>query len=235
MSSNDPDQIRQDIERTRADLSYDVNVLADETNPKNIAQRQKDKAVEGVKDTARNLKERIMGSDDQDQYRQGQYGERYGYASNDPSVAGQAGQKLGEAKDAVADAAQQAKYKAQQAPREVRQSVRGNPLAAGLIAFGLGSLIGGLIPASRYESRAADQLKEKAAPLVDEVKGMAQDAVESVKPAAQEAVESVKQTAVEAKDNVAGQAQAAKDNVTDQAQASKENVQAAHEADKQGF
>src|SRR5919199_3012292 len=58
--TNDPDQIRADIERTRQNLSSDVNALADEVNPKNIAQRQVDKVTSKVG----GLKDRVMGSND---------------------------------------------------------------------------------------------------------------------------------------------------------------------------
>ena len=46
--SNDPDQIREQIERTRADLSSNVNTLADTVNPAHAAKRQ----VSKVKDVA---------------------------------------------------------------------------------------------------------------------------------------------------------------------------------------
>ena len=61
-TSDDPDEIRADIERTRAALSDDVDELAEAVNPKNVAQRQVDK----VKEAASNVKERVMGSDDDD-------------------------------------------------------------------------------------------------------------------------------------------------------------------------
>ena len=47
-TSNDPDQIRADIERTRAELSYNVDSLTDTANPKNIADRQVDKVKGAV-------------------------------------------------------------------------------------------------------------------------------------------------------------------------------------------
>lgn len=242
MSTNDPDQIREEIERTRANLSYDVNALADEANPKNVAQRQADKAVEGVRSGIRNVKERIMGSDDSYDQRYDQYG-RDPYGHEDRSVTDRArdaasdaketvGEKVDDARHFVSDKAGDARQAAQQAPREVRSQVRGNPLAAGLIAFGVGSLIGSLFPATRYESRAADTIKDKAQPVVDEVKDLAKDAVDQVKPAAQGAVDQVKQAAQDAKDNVADQAEAAKDNTVHQAQDAKDNVQYVHDQDK---
>ena len=58
--SSNPDEIRADIERTRAELSRNVDTLGDTVNPKNIATRQ----VDRVKDRARNLRDSIMGSPD---------------------------------------------------------------------------------------------------------------------------------------------------------------------------
>jgi hypothetical protein len=46
-TSNDPDEIRADIERTRAALSDDVDDLAESVKPKNVAQRQVDKVKGG--------------------------------------------------------------------------------------------------------------------------------------------------------------------------------------------
>ena len=67
--SNDPDEIRADIERTRAELSDNVDALADTANPKNIAKRQASR----VKQAAVGVKEHIMGSDDP--YDSGRVGE----------------------------------------------------------------------------------------------------------------------------------------------------------------
>ena len=68
-TSSDPDEIRAEIERTRAALSDDVDALTDAANPKNIAKRQADKAkdaVTGVKDrvmgVADDVKDKVMGA-----------------------------------------------------------------------------------------------------------------------------------------------------------------------------
>ena len=41
-TSSDPEQIRAEIEQTRSSLSNDVDALADQANPRNIARRQVD-------------------------------------------------------------------------------------------------------------------------------------------------------------------------------------------------
>ena len=135
--SNDPDEIRADIERTRAELSDNVDALAETANPKNIARRQASR----VKEAAVGVKEHIMGSPD-DPYDSGRVG--------DAKYAVQ--EKAADAKYALQDKAADAKYALQDkasavgdavsnAPAQVKQKARGNPLAAGLIAFGAGLLI----------------------------------------------------------------------------------------------
>ena len=46
--SNDPDEIRADIERTRGTLSNDVDDLAESVKPKSVARRQVDKVKDAV-------------------------------------------------------------------------------------------------------------------------------------------------------------------------------------------
>ena len=60
MSSNDPDQLRAEIERTRSDLSQNVNALGEAVTPGNIAKRQVDK----VAGAAVGLKDKVMGTVD---------------------------------------------------------------------------------------------------------------------------------------------------------------------------
>ena len=107
----------------------------------------------------------------------------------------------------------------------MRRQTRGNPLAAGLVAFGLGALLGSLIPSTEPERRAAEAVKDAAGPAVEGAKEMARDAVEQVKPAVQEAGEQLKQAASDAKDEVVGQAETAKDHTVEQGQTARDNLQ----------
>jgi len=111
----------------------------------------------------------------------------------------------------------------------------GNPLAVGLIAFGVGLLAASLIPASAKEKEVAADLKEQAQPLVDEVtdvakdiganlKAPAQDAAMAVKEAAADSVETVKAHAQDAAAEVKDQAQGAAAEVKDEAQSPSANV-----------
>lgn len=195
---SNPDEIRRDIERTRAELSQNVNALGDGSNPGNIARSQVDKVKEG----AHNLKERIFGSEE------------------DPYDDG----SLGQAGDRVQQAVGDARQAIDKAPGQLKQRTRGNPLAAGLIAAGIGALIGGLIPASRKEQEYAEKLKDAAEPLVEEVKGMAVDAKNHLQPQAEQAFAEIKDAAQEGAEHVKADAQDAAETVSAEAQGAAEHV-----------
>ena len=126
---------------------------------------------------------------------------------------------LGTASDKASSVASSVGDAATAAPSAARQKTQGNPLAAGLIAFGAGWLISSLLPASEKEKQAASTVKDKAgehsdtltAPLKEaagnakeNLQGPAQDAVTSVKDKATDAASTVKDEAASAKDDVAG-------------------------------
>ncbi len=118
-TSNDPDEIRADIERTRAALSDDVDELAESVKPKNVAERQ----VGKVKEAASNIKERVMGSDDDDYS-----GAAVGTVGDKASSAKDAvADKAYAAKDAVADKAYAAKDTVSEKASEARDAVRQAP------------------------------------------------------------------------------------------------------------
>lgn len=231
--SNDPDQIRRDIERTRANLSQDVNALTDEARPGNVARRQ----VNKVTDRARGLKDRIMGSDDEGY---GEVGYGYGYGrdlrTGGPSAGDRAQQVGQQAREGLQDAREQAGQGLHQAgqaiqgaPAQVKRGTRGNPLAAGLIAFGVGALIGGLAPVSRREQRAVAQLADRAQPYVEQARETAQEVAQEVgdnlREPAQQAVQNVKDSAAESVDSVKGEGQQHAQDLGDHAKDAKGTVQ----------
>ncbi|MCX6498672.1 MAG: DUF3618 domain-containing protein [Arthrobacter sp.] len=197
--SENPDAIRADIEATRARLGTNVDAVADKVTPSHIVQRQTDR----VKDAVFGVKEKVMGAADHT-------------AGSVHSTGGSAASHLNDAGSAVADAPHRAKVKAQ-----------GNPLAAGLIAFGAGLLVSSLIPASQKEREAADALKTAAEPLTTELSQAAQHVAEGLKEPAQEAMENVKATAADAAQNVKGEGQTAVSDVRDRAADARDNVQQA--------
>jgi ElaB/YqjD/DUF883 family membrane-anchored ribosome-binding protein len=213
-TSNDPDEIRADIERTRATLSNDVDDLAESVKPKSVAQRQVDK----VKDAAGSLKDRVMGSDDDD-YSSSTVGDKASAAKD--AVADRAYA----ARDTVSEKASDAADAVREAPTTLKRKTQGNPLAAGVIAFGLGMLVSSLIPSSEKERQAVSQLQDNLEPVKQKATEVAQDVGENLRPAAQEAAQSVKSTAQEGVENVKQEGQSAAQDVKDQAQDSKDTVQ----------
>lgn len=213
MTTNDPEKIRQDIERTRANLSDDVNALADTANPRNIAQAQVDKAKETVSDKVGQVKEKVFGSDD-DYYDNGVVGD----------VRDRATGAVDDARGRATDAVDGVRQNVADAPRQVRRNTRGNPLAAGLVAFGLGALVGGLMPASDAEKRAAGKVKEQAAPVIDQAKDVAKDAAGALQQPATDALNQVKDAATGAADNVKDEARFAAQDVQETAQSAKDEV-----------
>ena len=201
--SENPDVIRADIEATRARLGTNVDAVADKVTPSHIVQRQTDKVKENVKDAVFGVKEKVMGAADHT-------------AGNVHSATGSAGAHLSDAGAAIGDA-----------PTQVKTKTQGNPLAAGLIAFGAGLLISSLIPASQKEREAADALKTAAEPLTTELTEAAKHVAEGLKEPAQAAMDNVKATAADATEHVKAEGQGAVADVKDRTAEAKDNVQQA--------
>jgi len=125
----------------------------------------------------------------------------------------------------LADKQNDAKAKVSDAGDTVRRQAEGNPLAAGLIAFGAGLLVSSLFRSSEAEQHVAAAAKEKLQPLADEAKLVAKDAADDLKGSAQESVESVRETASDAVDQVKGSGTSAVQDIQGQAAESKDAVQ----------
>jgi len=78
----------------------------------------------------------------------------------------------------AADATHSASGKLGATPSGAADATHGNPIAVGLIAFGIGWLAASLVPASDKEKEVAASVKDAAQPIVD-------DAAEAVKGTAE--------------------------------------------------
>lgn len=185
--TSDPEQIRRDIERTRGELSNDVNALGDKVNPGSIARRQ----VGRVRGAATVVKDSVMGS------------------------AAEAADQTQHAAAAVGDTVSEA-------PSMVAERAKGSPVAAGLIAFGLGLLASSLIPASRAEQRVAQTVKDTTEPVLDELTDVAKETAQHLQ---QQALGEVKSTASDAMDTVRQDTGHASEQVRDQAKESTATIQ----------
>ena len=206
--ATESDQLKRDIEQTRRELAQDVDALTEKVHPKKVAERRVDRAKTAVG----SVREKVMGVAGDASDRVSATTSSFG--SSGGSSDGSDGPGLGErASDLTGTATQKAK---------------GNPLAAGIIAFGVGWLASSLLPASAKEQQAAQRLTEVAKEHAEPVKAALTDAANEVKEnlrePAQQAAESVKGAATEATSTVKEEATAKSTDVTDHARGAGQNV-----------
>jgi len=201
--TNNPEDIKRDIESTRAELSRDVDLLSEKVSPARVIERRVDRA----KDAVGGVKDKVMGA-----------------ASSDSSSGG----GLSAAQDKVSSAASSVTDTATSAPAVARSQTRGNPLAAGLIAFGVGWLASSLVPASQKEQDVAGAMKDKVSEHSDAIKqplgDVASELKDNLRDPVQHAAESVKSTAQDAAANVRDTGKSAAQDVKDDAKHAKETV-----------
>jgi len=205
--AQEPDRIRDDIEATRADLTRDVDALADRTVPSRVARRR----WAETKDKARAMSDKIMGTPD------GGHRFKEGMSSvmtNVGHTTSQMGERATEMADDVASAVREA-------PHAVAQRTQGNPIAAGIIAFGVGLLTASLIPPTDMERQAGQRIKERAGDLIEPIKEPLTESAERIKEdvtgATSSAMEEVKQTAKDATEATKAKAKESAGAVTQQA------------------
>jgi ElaB/YqjD/DUF883 family membrane-anchored ribosome-binding protein len=169
----DPDQIRQGIEDTRAEMSETVEAIGYKAD---VPSRAKDKVSETVdnvrnkvSNTATRAKEAVAGT------------------------ASRAGDAVSETTSRVGEAAPDGGEVKQQAKRAVGLAQE-NPLGLAVGAVALGFLAGLAVPSTRMENQrlgpVADQVKDK-------VKETGQEALDRGKQVAQEVASSAAETAKE--------------------------------------
>jgi ElaB/YqjD/DUF883 family membrane-anchored ribosome-binding protein len=216
MTSSDPDVIRRQIDDTRRELSYDVDALNEKVNPSRVMDRR----VSAAKGRVSRMKDKVMGSAQDTGYNAQHMASNATTSMQDMTSS---------TANSVQDMASSAAGAVQQAPQTLTRQAQGNPLAAGLIAFGVGWLVSSLLPVSEKERELAQQaeavVREHKDTLLEPAKQAGQEMAEQLKPAAQQAVEEVRSTAQDAASTVKDQGQSAVQDVQGQAQDSKETVQ----------
>jgi hypothetical protein len=193
-----PEEIRQEITATRAELAADVDRLAERTSPARIMRRR----AARVRRAAHTVRERVMGTPT-DIARKGRW-------------------QAHEAVTTVRDAASEAAETVKATPQQALQRTQGNPLAAGVIAFGTGVLAAAVIPGTRTEQRTVGQVGEQAAEVVEPIKQAVRETgqavAEEMKGAVREAAQQVRQTAAEAAKTTGQEARDQARQVSDQSQ-----------------
>lgn len=194
-------ELRGDIERIRDDLDGTLDALGERVSPRRIAQRRK----QAVRTRVTRVRTAVMGSAQE----------------TGTAAAG----KARNAKDTVQETAGQAAEKVREAPEMIQQQTQGNPLAAGLVAFGAGMLVATLFPPTEAEQRAASAVHERAEPLKDQAMEAGRDMKDHLQHSAQERAQHVKEAAKGAAQEVKDQVQSSAENVKEEAKSSTETVQ----------
>ena len=217
--TSEPDQIRGEIQQTHRELSEDVGALTEKLSPPRMVQRR----ARRTRAAMTNVKDKIMGSPSS-----GAPATRDAVSSTASGMGGAVSSTASAAKDKVASTASSAADTASSAPEMARRRTEGNPLAAGLIAFGAGWLISSVLPATAPERQVATQVKdlatEKGRPVAQQLGEAAQQAKEQLSEPVRQSAESVKETATDAASAVAGEARSAAGDVTGRAQQAKDKV-----------
>jgi Protein of unknown function (DUF3618) len=206
--TSDPDEIRGRIEQTQQNLTADVDALTNKVSPPRIVGRR----VEQTRSAVTGIKDKIMGST----------------SEQGSSMSGAVGSTASSAKDTLTTGTSAAADAVGSAPELARQHTRGNPLAAGLIAFGAGWLLSSLLPATDAEQQVASQVKdlatEKGRPIAQQLGQAGQEAAQELRESAQQRAQTVKETAADAASTVSDQAQSRASDVADHAQEARGRV-----------
>jgi ElaB/YqjD/DUF883 family membrane-anchored ribosome-binding protein len=193
-----PEELRQDIERTRRELRDDVDALNEKVSPSAVMRRR----TEAARGRFVRVRESVMGSANSGTSR---------LSHSSSSMTSSAG-------DAITGA-----------PDAAMRHTEGNPLAAGLIAFAGGWLVGSLLPATQAEQEAAQKVQSRASdmagPVKEEATQVAQEMKENLREPARQAVDEVKHSAAESRDTVSAESQAAGQAVAEESRSSAERVQ----------
>lgn len=164
------EKLKAEIADRRADMSEVIDQLGNKLSPRQAAQRR----VGRVRDRCASVAATIMGSANQ---------------------AGEAVQGLKHnVTDRTQDIAGSVQSAPQSAPQAARSSTQGNPLAAGLIAFGGGLLLASILPATKTERQMASSVSQQARPLVEEAKHAAADVKDNLQDSAKGAAQELKDT-----------------------------------------
>ncbi|MCT1606801.1 DUF3618 domain-containing protein [Nesterenkonia massiliensis] len=166
--TQNPDEIREDIERTRSELSQDVDALSEKVSPSKVAHRQTEK----VRDTVTGWKDKVMGT------------------------ANDATSRVSEGAEHLADSTHQVPQQTKEKTRGNPLAAGLIALGAGwLVASLLPASEAERKAAAKLEDQAqplVDDAKSQAQSMAEEMKQPAQESVQRVKESATDSAETLK-------------------------------------------
>ena len=228
--SRNPEDIRREIEQARGDLGTTLEAIGDRVSPKLAKERAKEKVTARmdeitdrvspkriarrrtalVRGRVRNVRESVMGSVEEVEPSR----------AADPVRGGarRASQRVGQTAGSLAD-------EARSAPEMVKTKAQGNPLIAGLVAFGGGIVLASALPPSESERQAAERILEELEPLKQQAVSAGRSVAGELQQSAQSRAERVKQRAASGAQRVKSEAQGSAEEVKDQAKGATKRAQ----------
>ena len=216
------DQIRREIEETRNDLGQTLDAIGDRVSPKQAVRRRTARVRNGLT----SIREIVMGkADDMTDAMGSGAGRVSNGVSSVPSTVKDTASGAAEgvssaastAAQGVSTAAHEVASAAEQVPQVITRQTRGNPLAAGLVAFGAGLLVSSLLPVTDKERQLASQVSDQLEPLQSAAREAGEELKGELTSSAREAAEHVMEAAKDATSQVADQAQSAAQQVKEEA------------------
>jgi gas vesicle protein len=218
-----------DIEATRASLSRDIDELTDKVSPARVVDRRKEAARGRLVSWRDSVRRSVMGAapdlgavrDRLPAVGHSTGGSTGSSGSSGPGLAERASGVASGLSETASGVSGSVTSGASGAVDSLGARAQGNPLAAGLVAFGAGMLLSAVLPASERETRlasqAVDAAKEHGQPLVEEARSVAAEVGADLKESAQASVQSVKETAQESVETVKAEGQSSAQTVKDDA------------------
>lgn len=194
-----PDEIEDQIRKQRQEMSSTLEAIGDRVSPGQAVNRQRRR----IRSRVQSWRTRVMGSRD--------WGEQA------RRMQQQGGQAVGEAMERT-------EHGMQQAPHMVERQTRGNPMAAGLVAFGTGLLIGSVIPESRAERDAARRVAPGMPQVADEVRHAGEEVASETGEAAKREAQELRESAGESMRHVTEEARESGQQVADEARHSAQEL-----------
>jgi gas vesicle protein len=172
------DELRGQLAQQRQDLSRDLEAIGDRVSPGRIVDRRRAAVRQGVG----RVREAVMGS-----------------AESATSTAAHAVSSIEDKASSVASTAADL-------PDVAREHTQGNPMAAGLIAFGAGLLVASVMPTTRHEQQMAQQVQPALESVASEAGSAAQEVAGELKEKASEAAHELKESAQDHAETVKAEA-----------------------------
>jgi gas vesicle protein len=194
------EELRSEIVQQRQDLSRDFEMIGDRVSPARIVERR----TEAAKGRMRRMKDAVMGSAD--------------------DMATSASDRTGAMRDSAGNAVGEVGGMVADAPHRLEDGTRGNPLAAGMVAFGLGMLAATVLPSSNKERQLTREVQPQLEHAAQAAMAAGKDMAHEMQPAVQQAGADLGEAAKDAASEVQQKAQEHAGSATETVRASGQDL-----------